>query len=136
MHNISKETKNHRAQKQKLTKFEKVPENETISDTSSCNLTIDEEEVEESFTVEICSGTTENATVIGQETENANKTSTTIQNAEYNETCYLNTDKLQPLELHNSAVLKQYRPGVKKPLSETQKQQRVNCKTPLKPSVD
>ena len=121
--NISKETKNNRAEKQKLPKLDKVPENKRISDTSSCNLTIDEEEVEETFTEEICSGTTENATVIEQETENANKTSTTIQNAQYNETSYLNTDRIQPLQLNNSAVLKKYRPGVKRPLSETQKQQ-------------
>ena len=132
MQNISKETKNNSAEKLKLAKLDKVPENETISDTSTCNLTIDEEEV---FIEEIISCTTENATVIEQETENANKTSTTIQKAEYNETFYLKTDKLQPLELHKTAVLKQYRPGVKRPLSET-KTKRANCKTPLKLSVD
>ena len=121
--NINKETKNNRAEKQKPTNFHKVPETETISDTSSCNLTIDEEEVEETYTEEICSGTTENATVIEQETENANKTSTNIQNAECNDSAYLNTEKFQSLELDNSAVLKQYRPGAKRPLSETQKQQ-------------
>ena len=86
-------------------------------------MTIDEEEVEETYTEEICSGTTENATVIEQETENADKTSTNIQNAECNDSAYLNTEKFQSLELDNSAVLKQYRPGAKRPLSETQKQQ-------------
>ena len=86
-------------------------------------MNIDEDEVEETFTEEICSGTTENAPVIEQETENVKKTSTTIQNAQYNETSYLNKGRLQPLQLHNSAVLKQYRQGIKRPLSETQKQQ-------------
>ena len=79
--------------------------------------------MEESFDEEICSGTTENAKVAEQETENANETSTTTQNSEYNETVYINTENFQPVELHNSAFLKQYIPGVKKPLSETQKQQ-------------
>ena len=81
LRNICRETKNNRAEKQKLTKLDKVPENETISESSSYNLTIDEEEVEETSTEEICSGGRENETVIEQ-TENANKTSTSIQNFE------------------------------------------------------
>ena len=106
MQNIRKETMNNRVEKQKLTKLDKFPENETISDASSCNFTIDKEEVEEVFTEKNCSGTAENTKVIEQEIENANKTSISLQSDEYNES-YLNTDKLKPLELHNSAVLKQ-----------------------------
>ena len=67
---LNKETENNHAEKQKLTKLDKIDKYETISETSSCNLTIDEQE--ETFT-EICKGTTENKKVTGQET----KTSTT-----------------------------------------------------------
>ena len=66
------------AEKQIPTKLDQVPEIETISEISSCKLTIDEGET---FTEEICSRPTEKATVTEQETGNANKTSTTIKNA-------------------------------------------------------
>ena len=78
--------------------------------------------MEETFTLKKCTDKTENAAVTDHETENFKKPLTNIENAKTIENAHLKREKLQPVEFHNRAVIKQYRPGVKKALSETQEQ--------------